>query len=439
MREVIEQLERYGAAVERSLPVVPLPRASGSTIDRSSPDGPDANVELMSIGTIVPTDGLRRARRRLVGAVAIGAAAALIVFALALRSGDDATSPITASVPTTTPSLQPLPNGFDPQSAPSFFSGEGTAEQVAMSYLRDRLHEPATSTSSVGIEVGAESVTDSLATIRWSRSDRAEGALPTRATRVLTSGLVYLRRSGSQWEVTASTTEGVSLSGVARDDERVRGTIINQTTQPPVSADVVDIGGKPVPAAPFPTGVPGAHYLYATAGVGTGEVTIDVAVPDTPVLLRVHTVGDTLLSVSEIRLDPPANPAPSAEECALRPPPYVFSSLPDGWAVSLNAAWLAGQPASRREGSRGPGRIESGIDTALYIEIGLGPSPAQGSPLAIADPPLLDNVAAKAVRTADGYAFTFDHSAPSSCPLYLVFHGVDLNEAVRLANGLRPL
>jgi hypothetical protein len=117
---------------------------------------------------------------------------------------------------------------------------------------------------------------------------------------------VLLRRDGGSWNVVAATTDGVNLSRLAYDGQRVHGVVNGNGQGDVLSADVFDLSGKPVPAAPFPQGVPGAQYLYATAARGSAtEMPIDVVVPDEPVVVRVHLVGGALLSVSEVRFDPP--------------------------------------------------------------------------------------------------------------------------------------
>jgi hypothetical protein len=109
--------------------------------------------------------------------------------------------------------------------------------------------------------------------------------------------------------VIAATTDGVDLSGIVRDGRRVHGVARNETRQFSFSADVLDLAGNPVPAAPFPDGVQGAVYRYATAARGSAPaMSIDVTIPDEPVLLRVHTVGGNLLTVSEVRFDLLPNP-----------------------------------------------------------------------------------------------------------------------------------
>jgi hypothetical protein len=309
-----------------------------------------------------------------------------------------------------------LPAGFDPKTAGSFFTREGTPDDVAKAYLRDRLHAQPT----LDIRTELASMSDDFATIRWTIGE---------------SGSVLLRRDGASWGVIASTTDGVDLSGIVRDGNRVHGIARNGARQSAFSADVLDLAGKPVPAAPNPQGVPGAQYLYATAARGQApEMAIDVAVPNEPVLLRVHTVGGTLASVSEVRFNAPAAP----QACATTTPPFVFSSLPNGWAVSLNSAWIAGQPTSARQGAKGPGRVESGFDTAVYIEIGLGDStiPVNTEPFPPVDPPRLDGVAGSVLRIADGYLVTFGNGTPT-CPLYVAFHGLDVSAVIAIANGLQ--
>ena len=399
-----------------------LSRRAGD-IEPSQLNVPDvADLDVFRLSPLAPSYGHRPASRRLIGATAIAVVAALAVLVLAVQGTDDASTPVNAGVPTTLPSPSSAPRL--PTMTGGFFAGEDTPERVTVSYLRDRLHV----VSGVVLSAEATSVTDDFATVRW----HAEWS------GFVTDGFAFLRRDGASWNVVAATSDGVDLSGLVRDGDRVYGVVRNSTTQPPLSADVLRLDGTPVPAAPFPDGVPGAHYLYATAARSNGpELPIDIAVPDEPVIVRIHTVGGTLLSVSELRFDPPRNP----ELCAKLAPPYVFSWLPNGWAVSLNSAWLAGQPPSAREGLSGPGRIESGIDTAVYIEIALGVSPVErapvGTPLAVDDPPRLEGAAATTSRTADGFEMVFDTKNATCSELHIVFHGVDQADAVRIANGLQ--
>ena len=396
---------------------VMLHRRAGD-IDPSTLDVPDfARLDALRLAPVPPNFGRRRARGRLIATVALSAVTAIVVLTIAIRASDDTTAPVVAGVPTTTPSpTASLPPGFEPQTAASFFTSAGTPDDVAKAYLRDRLHAPA-----LEVRAAASSVVGDVVTIR------------------LTSpfaGSILLRRDDTSWAVVASTTDGIDLSDVVREGRHVRGVARNAARQSSFAADVLDLSGNPVPAAPFPQGVPGAEYLYATAARGSApDMPIDVVVPDQSVVLRVYTVGGALLSVSEIRFDP----APIPQDCTTTTPPFVFSSLPSGWAVSLNSAWLAGQPSSARQGARGPGRVDSGFDTAVYIEIGLGASPVTVLTTPFPPPPqspVLEGVTGSVLRSADGYVIVFD-KAVGTCPLYLAFHGVDLTAAVAIANGLQ--
>lgn len=282
-----------------------LTRRAGD-IDESKIAVPDfASLDLVRLAPLAVTRATPRRRRLLMTAGAITAAAAVIVLVVSTRPQENASTPITAGVPTTLPSpLALLPPHFDPSTAGPVFVGDGTVEEVAVLYLRDRLHD-ASSPLPVRVESAPTSQLDAVVTLRWWRNHASNVRVPAAPPEETPSGLVFLRRDGTAWQVIAATTDGVDLSGLVRHAGRIVGIVRNHTTQGGLSADVLDLAGRPVPASPFPAGVPGAHYLYATAARGNlPEMALDVAVPDEPVLIRVHTVGGALLTVSEVRLDP---------------------------------------------------------------------------------------------------------------------------------------
>lgn len=188
------------------------------------------------------------------------------------------------------PWVATLPAGYDAATAAPVFTADGSADGVATAYLRSRFPDyPAP-----GVHADPARVAGNRALVTWTTGGGTDGTLA--------GGALVLRRD-ARWGVVVAATNGVDLAGVADDDAGVHGTI-RSDSQNSLFADVLDIDGQPVPGSPQPSGHPGATTRFGTAG-GPSDGTLSLRIPPTsaPVILRVHLVGGTLLSVSELRLE----------------------------------------------------------------------------------------------------------------------------------------
>jgi hypothetical protein len=254
-----------------------------------------------------------------------------------------------------------FPEGFDLDTALPVYVGDGDERAVADEYLADRFDRAPTVTS---LAVLGDRTTADAA---WVLGGGTDG--------VIARGHLYLRRVAGRWAVIASTTDGVDLGAIVFDGTRLHGTVTSSNGNS-LFADALDTEGRPVPDAPAPLGHPGAARRFGTAaGPSNGSLAISLSARQ-PVLLQVRLVGGTFLSLSEVRLDPPAfaphhdfdactsaapegkadGPFPAANRCALAlqgqvvaagavegwPWELVASDEPSGHWVTLRAADLEG-------------------------------------------------------------------------------------------------
>src|SRR5687768_9131330 len=155
-----------------------------------------------------------------------------------------------------------LPPQFKPSTAAAFFTGNGTAEEVAHRYLNERLHTAGSSTLPVSVESAVPLQDQGVMMVGWLREDSNDGRKPGAPPAPRFGGHVLLRRDGETWQVVATTSTGVDLSDVRREANRIVGTVRVSERMLAFSADVLDLANRPVPGSPFPNGVPGAAYLY---------------------------------------------------------------------------------------------------------------------------------------------------------------------------------
>src|SRR5207237_7044969 len=137
----------------------------GGDIDPATLDVPDvADLDLLRLVPVASPYRRRSPRLRSFGTIAVASVAAVAVFVVAIRATDDTPRVVNAGVATTLASpWGTLPVGFDPRTAGPFFSGEGTAEDVATAYLRDRLHAGSTP----NVRVAALSAVDDVVSGTW--------------------------------------------------------------------------------------------------------------------------------------------------------------------------------------------------------------------------------------------------------------------------------
>lgn len=264
----------------------------------------------------------RQPHRMLLTAAAVVVLVAVVGVGLILR-GDDRSVEIDSVAPTATP--QELPTWFDHATAAVVFdTNYGEPQAAAEDYLRARFPDfPVPEVAITDLSAG-----DGLATAQWGVQDQA-AEFPYR-------GEILLRLVDDSWDVVASTTEGVHLSGLERRDGLLVGEVTSAGGQvgaqslgsggDMLALDVLGLDGEPVPDAPEPDGYPGAQYRFGTAGVSDTEpnsagiaVPVNIEVGDSPVIVRAQHVGGTLLSVAEVVFPGPGSePTPEQTACSQR-------------------------------------------------------------------------------------------------------------------------
>jgi hypothetical protein len=256
----------------------------------------------------------RRPRRMLLTVAAVVALVAVVGVGLIFRD-DDRSVEIDSVAPTTTP--QELPAWFDPSTATAVYdTAYDDPQAAAEDYLRARFPDfPVPD-----VAIASLAVRDDLATARWGVQEQDPPG-PDPSYR----GEILLRLVDASWDVVASTTEGVHLSGVQRRDRLLAGEVTSEGIDM-LALDVLGLDGEPVADAPEPDGYPGAQYRFGTAGVSdTGPNSAGIAVPvnievgDSPVIVRAQHVGGTLLSVAEVVFPGPGSePTPEQIACSQR-------------------------------------------------------------------------------------------------------------------------
>ena len=186
--------------------------------------------------------------------------------------------------------LSSLPDGFDLLGATPIFSGQGSAAEVALGYLADRLPD----SSSLGVRLDSVEPAAEWLLARWVWGD-PDGESG--------SGYLILFEDDHGVDVLAATTDGVDLSGLSLQDGRLRGSVVTGIPGT-LGADVVNNDGQPVSGSPYPDGfIPEADYRWGTAGSSdSGSLTLDIGPISGPVAVRINLVGGTLLSISELML-----------------------------------------------------------------------------------------------------------------------------------------
>lgn len=258
------------------------------------PDRPRRDV--LPITTVRPEMPAGRSRRRVHIAVAAATVFAGLTAGLVLRPDD---SSDVSMVPADSPD-QPigLPSTFDIATAPVIFWASGDADEVVGAYLRARFPDY----PSPGVAAGRATIDGTEAVATWSIV--GENSTPY-------GGAIVLRSDDGAWGVVAATTDGVNLTDLAYDGQRVHGRVIYSGIDL-LAVDVTDLVGEPAEGAPRPNGYPGAEYRFGTAGDSdTGSLNLNIAAIDETVIVRAQYVGGTLLSIAEIALMAPPMDPPS--------------------------------------------------------------------------------------------------------------------------------
>lgn len=201
-----------------------------------------------------------------------------------------------------------LPDGFDPEQAAPLLTLDGNPEATASRYLETRI-------PTIGAGVKAVEEQDGYTLVQWAWGDLLSPDFPG-GDRGETGWLI-LRPVLGGFEVVAATTDGVDLSNLSLTDGAVAGVVESDSGEF-IGADVLTLDGVPVVSSPHPDGFnPDAMSLWGTAGAGNPPLTLDVPVSE-PVIVRVNSVGGTLLSISEVILGSdiatPEDVAPGAQQ-----------------------------------------------------------------------------------------------------------------------------
>jgi hypothetical protein len=184
--------------------------------------------------------------------------------------------------------LSSLPHGFDLLDATPIFSGQGSAAEVALRYLADRLPNA----SSLGVRLESVEPAYEWLLARWVWGDPEGESV---------GGYLILFEDDQGVDVLAATTDGVDLSELSLQDGRLRGSVVTGSSAT-LGADVVGHDGQPVSGSPYPDGfIPEADLRWGTAGSSdSGSLTLDIGPISEPVAVRINLVGGTLLSISEL-------------------------------------------------------------------------------------------------------------------------------------------
>lgn len=254
---------------------------------------------------------VRNARMWLgLGAIAATLLAVVAVAGLMSRGSNDLVGP----QPTVTDGtaleqvVATLPETFNPGTAIAVYAGNGSAEDVAIAYLLDRL----------GLEsrvMFVEVVGPGFEAVRVEPGE--VGHL----------GWVLIRRGeGDLIEVIASSTDGVDLSEVTLRDGQI-SVRVEASGVGILSLDVLELSGDPIAGAVNPAGVPRTGGPRSgTAGVvdasqpdGAAVIEFSAAGVTAPVIIRANDVGGRLLTVSEFIIEP----EPGSAEPEVTVPPDV--------------------------------------------------------------------------------------------------------------------
>jgi hypothetical protein len=225
--------------------------------------------------------GRRRSRGWLAPAAGAAAAVALVLGTVVVVGGDDGEVTVespssSATTPTTAATAAAV---VAPEAAPGarsdgpVYTAAGDAHAVADAYLRDRgVHSP-THLQEV----------DGRAAASWNVND---------STGVVAEGTVYLALVGERWAVVEAITEGVVIDDLQVEDGRLTATV-STTGENSFVFEVLDTDGNRFR---------GGERIGPTHP----SLDVDVTIGDEPVVLRAQLIGGSMLSVTEILVDPGA-------------------------------------------------------------------------------------------------------------------------------------
>jgi len=228
------------------------------------------------------SEALVASRRR--WAIPVGAAAAavaLVIGAVLLVQPDDdvrVSSPSSSTPSTSPPPTAVVEVGSDVIMGGPIFSANGGPEEVVDAYLAARFPDyPEPGVTSELVEA-----TDFVARASWATGDDSGR---------LAGGTIQLRRIADRWTVIEATTDEVHVENLAVTDRRLRA-LLTSTRDEQLRVEVLDLDGNPLP---------GSDRSGAVRPAG-----IDVPLGLDPVVLRAQLVGGTMLSITEIYIDPGA-------------------------------------------------------------------------------------------------------------------------------------
>ena len=216
----------------------------------------------------------RAGRRRPVLALAAALVVLLGAVGLVLRAADDDEVTVSSPSGTTAPDVAPVrpsPSDRPGLSDGPIFTAEGDASEVFHEYRQTRLPDVSTEVMTA----------DGVAAGRWSFEDDSGQ---------VASGTVHLAYLSEQWAVVEAETDGVAVDDLRVEGGTLRATI-STTNVNSFVVEVLDLDGSRLR---------GSERIGPTEG----PLDLDVTIGDQPVVLRVQLIGGTMLSITELMVDP---------------------------------------------------------------------------------------------------------------------------------------
>lgn len=193
--------------------------------------------------------------------------------------------------------LASIPPGVDPVSGPPVYRGTiGELPEAAVrDYLTRRLPD-------LSFELVQTDSVEPLVVYRWSVDDPDYRA----------SGSVVVRKEPDGPVVTLATTDGITFSSLERTADRLAAVVLDDDpARGLLAADVTTLDGTIVgdSTATDSTGKPGPPTDFGSAGLAEGApLSFELTLAPIPVVVRVQRVGGTMLSITELTVEPTAFP-----------------------------------------------------------------------------------------------------------------------------------
>lgn len=219
-------------------------------------------------------------------------------------SPTDATAAPPAAIVGLDDVLASIPPGVDPVGGPPIYRGSDRElpEATARDYLARRLPDLPF------LLVQVEEM-EPLAIYRWSVDESGYQA----------SGSVVVRQEAAGPVVTLATTDGIAVSSLERTADKLAALVLDDDPDHGLlAADVTTLGGA---ILGDPTTTDGAQRTgptgFGSAGIAEGSpLSFEVTLAPVPVVVRIQRVGGTMLSITELVVEPTGFP----RSCGDTPP-----------------------------------------------------------------------------------------------------------------------